>query len=116
MTRHEIVCVDFSVFEIPDHDPDPNPLEVLINREDQETAGQVTDFRNALVGRLVRQLPKLEHQVISWRYGLAGHEPMSDEQIAQRLGMSRSGVWRIRQRALETLRSADQAQVLEQAG
>lgn len=47
-----------------------------------------------------------ERQVIELRYGLGGHPPQRQRQVAERTGISRSYVSRIEKRALEKLRAA----------
>jgi len=47
-----------------------------------------------------------ERQVIILRYGLAGHEPHRQREVADITGISRSYVSRIEKRALEKLRRA----------
>lgn len=49
-----------------------------------------------------------EREVILHRYGLGGHSPKRQREVAQQIGISRSYVSRIEKRALEKLR-----QVLE---
>ncbi len=49
-------------------------------------------------------LSKQERQVIVLRYGLAGHEPHRQREVADITGISRSYVSRIEKRALEKLR------------
>lgn len=47
-----------------------------------------------------------ERQVILLRYGLSGHKPHRQREVAQVTGISRSYVSRIEKRALEKLRAA----------
>lgn len=47
-----------------------------------------------------------EQQVISLRYGLTGAPPLTQREIAQQCGISRSYVSRIEKKALEKLRTA----------
>ncbi|MDJ0703734.1 MAG: RpoD/SigA family RNA polymerase sigma factor [Leptolyngbyaceae cyanobacterium MO_188.B28] len=53
---------------------------------------------------LVAQLPRQQQEVIVLRFGLAGREPLSLEQVGQRLGLSRERVRQIQQAALNKLR------------
>ena len=76
--------------------------------EDADLLEQVSD-REA-----IRQLCKAvdsclteqERQVVSMRYGLMGHTPQKQWEVAQALGISRSYVSRIEKRALGRLREA----------
>jgi RNA polymerase sporulation-specific sigma factor len=52
-----------------------------------------------------------EKQVISLRYGLGGRDPLTQREIAQQCGISRSYVSRIEKKALEKLRRALEGQV-----
>jgi len=63
----------------------------------------VVNIEAARVRRFVRSLPMLERKVIAARYGLTG-EPLSCRQVGVRLGLSRSTVSDIEQRALQRLR------------
>lgn len=45
-----------------------------------------------------------EREIITLRYGLSGDEPMTQRQVAQKLGISRSYVSRLEKKALSTLR------------
>ena len=47
-----------------------------------------------------------EEEIISLRYGLGGHMPRTQREIAAKLGISRSYVSRIEKRALEKLEDA----------
>ena len=49
-------------------------------------------------------LNERERQIILQRYGLYGHTELTQNEIAQNLGISRSYVSRIEKKALETLR------------
>lgn len=53
---------------------------------------------------LLRQLPERERQIVSSRYGLDGGAPLTQHELAARLGISRSYVSRLEKHALEMLR------------
>ena len=62
---------------------------------------------SVLVRRLVREcLTDREADVIRRRYGLDGHPPQTQRQVAAAYGISRSYVSRIEKRALEKLEAA----------
>jgi len=62
------------------------------------------------IRELVRtQLHGRERTVIEMRYGLAGAKPCAQQEIAERLGISRSYISRIEKKAMETLRAAFEA-------
>ncbi len=52
-----------------------------------------------------RVLGSRERQIIEWRYGLYNKKPLTQREIADKLGISRSYVSRIEKRALEKLKS-----------
>lgn len=54
---------------------------------------------------LPRVLGDRERQIIEWRYGLYNKKPVTQREIADKLGISRSYVSRIEKRALEKLKS-----------
>ena len=75
---------------------DDTMQEDLEGREDQQ-----------LIRRLVAErLTPREADVIRRRYGLDGHPPQTQRQVAAAYGISRSYVSRIEKRALETLEAA----------
>ena len=45
-----------------------------------------------------------EREIIEWRYGLYNRKPVTQREIADKLGISRSYVSRIEKRALEKLK------------
>ena len=53
--------------------------------------------------KLVEKLPPRERELLTMRYGLQGQKPCTQQEVAQRLGISRSYVSRIEKRALEVL-------------
>ena len=52
-----------------------------------------------------RVLNDRERQIIEWRYGLYNRKPVTQREMADKLGISRSYVSRIEKRALEKLKS-----------
>ena len=56
-----------------------------------------------LRGYLEESLEEREREILSMRYGLEG-EPLTQWQVADKLGISRSYVSRLETRALDTLR------------
>ena len=52
-----------------------------------------------------RVLNSREREIIEWRYGLYNRKPVTQREIADKLGISRSYVSRIEKRALEKLKS-----------
>ena len=71
-------------------------LETISTRE------SITQVRQAVDTCLTEQ----ERQIILLRYGLGGHAPHRQREVAQITGISRSYVSRIEKRALQKLRAA----------
>ena len=99
---------DVSLGETIDIDKDGNPLtymDVLSTNEDLgEELDRKTQIQRAL--RLIKNtLDERERQIIVMRYGLFGlRRAMTQKEVAQKLGISRSYVSRIEKGALEKLR------------
>ena len=100
---------EISINETIDVDRDGNPLsymDVISSDEDMSeevdrkimTARALHCIKNALSIR--------ERQIIVMRYGLFGTTELTQREIAERLGISRSYVSRIEKSALEKLKSA----------
>lgn len=80
-------------------------LEVVENEEpdvveNMELAGQIKKLRETLGDTLSQR----ENFVIIHRYGLYGNEPMTQREIAEKMGISRSYVSRIEKKALKKLK------------
>lgn len=75
---------------------DEDMLERIANREDRKKVCLAVD----------QVLTEQERQVILLRYGLGGHSPQRQRDVAAKLGISRSYVSRIEKRALGKLRDA----------
>lgn len=54
--------------------------------------------------QLVKALPQRDARILAMRYGLNGEKEQTQQEVAQRLGISRSYVSRIEKRALQALR------------
>ena len=71
--------------------------DMLDNISSEEMCREVVKYiDSALGGR--------ERDIINMRYGLGGREPMTQREIAEKCGISRSYVSRIEKKALEKLR------------
>ena len=73
---------------------DEDLLETVSTRE------RIIQVRHAVE----EQLDEREQQVIILRYGLQGHAPQRQREVAKMLGISRSYVSRIEKRALQKLK------------
>ena len=103
------LSAEVSLAETIDVDRDGNPLtymDVISCDEDipeeigeKLAAGKALSFVNTL-------LDERERRIVCMRYGLLGSPAMTQRQIAELLGISRSYVSRIEKGALEKLRDA----------
>lgn len=75
---------------------DTDLLERVSTRE------QIRQLRSALETVLTEQ----EKEVVQLRYGLTGHTPMRQREVAAVTGISRSYISRIEKKALQKLRKA----------
>jgi RNA polymerase sigma factor (sigma-70 family) len=95
------------------HDPvdeEGGQLELMLVLVDEKTPqpDQAVTERNlhACLERLLPTLPHRERDVILSRFGLAGREPQTLDEISERLGVTRERVRQIQNGALATLRKS----------
>lgn len=69
--------------------------------EQMDQNGKIRKLRTLLPGLLTKR----EQEIIILRYGLCGSQPVTQRQIAAKLGISRSYVSRIEKRALAKMRT-----------
>lgn len=69
--------------------------------------------RNDELHKQVNALPKREAQILRFRYGLKGTNPMTFEQVGNILGVSRERVRQLETRALKMLRSPELREYLD---
>ena len=99
---------DISMNEPIDADSDGNPLTLSdVLYEDDDIADRIdADQRTQRLYQLIEQMvDQREKQIVILRYGLYNTKPLTQQQVARRLGISRSYVSRIEKRVLERLRS-----------
>ena len=101
------LAAEVSIHDTIDVDRDGNPLTYMdvisCDESIPEEIGQ--KLSSEKVKRYVHSvLDKREQQIITLRYGLGNRPPLTQRQIAERLGISRSYVSRIEKAALETLK------------
>ncbi len=97
---------DVSLSDPIESDRDGNPLTVgdLI-ADDQDLPALIDRRLDAeKLAALVAGLPARERQVVRMRYGLSGRAPLTQQEIARKLGISRSYVSRIEKKAIASLR------------
>ena len=84
-----------------------NSLSLMdVIREDDDMLERITARENVrrVRGAVEGILTDQEREVVILRYGLFGHSPLRQREVAQKTGISRSYVSRIEKRALEKLR------------
>ena len=98
---------DVSLSETIDTDKDGNPLTLIdILSFDTDYAGDL-DLKiksSKLSSYIKSELDEREQKVIIMRYGLDGRDPLTQREVADKLGISRSYISRIEKKALSVLR------------
>lgn len=106
-SQKKLAC-EVSLDDTIDVDRDGNPLtymDVICSDEslDNEISQRLTSAKALkLIGKVLDQR---QRQIIILRYGLYGRKPLTQKQVAVRLGISRSYVSRIEKSALSKLRA-----------
>lgn len=99
---------EVSLYEPVGTDKEGNQIRLLdiCESEDPDVVEELDlKWRVAVLRELIPQLLHgRELQIITLRYGLDGKQPMTQREIAQQVGISRSYVSRIEKKALERLR------------
>lgn len=98
---------DISLNETIDTDKDGNPLTLLDIMSVDDNIIDELDMkfnRNKLSQFIDEELDEREKQIIIMRYGLDGNKPMTQNNVAKIMNISRSYVSRIETKALKTLR------------
>ena len=100
---------EISINETIDVDRDGNPLSYMDVISSDEDLSEEVD-RKIMTSKALSCIKTIlslrERQIIIMRYGLFGTEELTQREIAERLGISRSYVSRIEKSALEKLRDA----------
>ena len=100
---------EVSMNDTIDVDRDGNPLTYMdVISSDECVSDEV--FRTVEAEQAIRyvrtKLDERERQVITMRFGLGGHPPQTQRDVALKLGISRSYVSRIEKAAIDKLRTA----------
>jgi RNA polymerase primary sigma factor len=88
---------------------------VLDRGEDEDVlpGGIENDSRREAIARALDVLPPRDRRVLILYFGLEGNRPMTLQEIARDLGVTRERVRQLRDRALKRLRESDTAGVLK---
>lgn len=98
---------DVSINEEIDSDADGNALTLMDTMAEEDTIVDDLDTKikkEHLMQYINEVLSPREKQIINFRYGLDGKEPLAQREVAALLGISRSYVSRIEKKALAELR------------
>jgi RNA polymerase primary sigma factor len=86
---------------------------VVDRGEEEELPGGVeSDSRREAIARALDVLPPRDRRVLIMYFGLEGNRPMTLQEIARELAVTRERVRQLRDRALKRLRESDTAEVL----
>ena len=98
-------ALDVSLDETIDTDKDGNSLTLIdIIADETDIAAQTAvKLSSERMLRCLERLPRREKEIIVMRYGIDGEDPLTQRQIAAKLGISRSYVSRIEKRAAQML-------------
>lgn len=97
---------EVSLSETIDIDKDGNPLtwSDVLSTDDTIADDIFIKISGEKAKKIMREdLDERERKIISLRYGLSGREPLTQREIAEKLGISRSYVSRIEKSALEKI-------------
>jgi RNA polymerase primary sigma factor len=89
---------------------------VLDRGEDEDLlpGGVESDSRREAITRALEVLAPRDRRVLTLYFGLEGNRPMTLQEIAHELGVTRERVRQLRDRALKRLRESDTAEVLKE--
>lgn len=107
-TQKKSSC-EVSINEAVDIDKDGNPLTYIDILSCEDTIADDIDLkikRDAMVKSINKLLSEREKEIIIMRYGLDNKKPMTQREIAQKMGISRSYVSRIEKSIIEKLRNS----------
>lgn len=98
---------EVSINETIDIDKDGNPLTYIDIISVDDTISDDLDIKmnSQKVSRIINNcLDKREKEIIVLRYGLSGGKPLTQREVASKLGISRSYVSRIEKKAIDDIR------------
>ncbi len=108
---------DVSLYENVGSDKDGNDVNLIdmlaVDEESVYAAVENRLVRESLVSLVSKYLEKREKDLIRMRYGLATGIPMTQQETAKRLGISRSYVSRLEKTALKKLKAAIRKENIE---
>lgn len=110
LRSHKKISREVSLYEPMGTDKEGNEVKLLdiIEYEQPDALEQMENRENIerLKGVLGKVLNEREQEIIAWRYGMKTGEEVTQREIGEMLGISRSYVSRIEKRTLQKLRKA----------
>jgi RNA polymerase sporulation-specific sigma factor len=88
-------------------DYDGNELllsDILGTDEDMILRPMEDDVDLCLLRQAVRELPERERSIVTMRFGLGGHQELTQKEVAQKMGISQSYISRLEKRIMLRLR------------
>ena len=88
-------------------DYDGNELllsDILGTDEDMILRPMEDDVDLCVLRQAVKELPQREQEIIVMRFGLYGHQELTQKEVAQRMGISQSYISRLEKRIMLKLR------------
>jgi RNA polymerase primary sigma factor len=92
--------------DAPTGDEGDAPLGDKIESDEQPAEEVELSLRRESLQKALSALPDREREVLELRYGISGEEPRTIEQLVHELGLTRSAVRKIEQKALTRLAQA----------
>lgn len=101
---------DLSIYESIGCDKEGNELPIvdLLQTDEENVYAKIEDefLRKTLKKLIEEYLSEREGKIIRYRYGLTGEDPMTQQEVSEKLKLSRSYISRIEKKALKKLRDA----------
>ena len=88
-------------------DYDGNELllsDILGTDEDMILRPMEDDVDLCILRQAVKELPKREREIVVMRFGLEGHQELTQKEVAQKMGISQSYISRLEKRIMQKLR------------
>ena len=103
------LSAEVSLYEPIDCDSEGNALAIVDILKSEDTTLDEVDLKiktEKLLKSIQTSLDMRERRIIKARYGLCATRPLTQREVAESFGISRSYVSRIEKKALEKLRAA----------
>ncbi len=80
-------------------------MDIIPGIEDEVVDEIENNILTEKMGKLIKDiLPKREYEIIKYRYGLCGQSPLTQREVAVKLGISRSYISRLETKAMESIK------------